>query len=302
MLTVAPGRDQPPARHPARPARPPTARRRRRSSGRRIDLLVVACLLLVVGAVHATGMRTYPDWVDDPGTYLSQAWSVQYWGQLSPYSYFYDHAPLGWVQLAVWSMLTNGFGRHSTAIGFGNECMLLAKLAAAGVLYALARRYALGRTASAVAVLLFGLCPLVLHFSRITYLDNLAMPWLLLAFYFAADRRGHLASVAGATTAFSVAVLTKETVLIALPALIYALWQNSHRSTRAKAIVVAAAGGSLILLYPAMAIVKGELLPGPNHNSLLGTAIWQLHERTPSGSLLGPLQRDAAVVRSVDVP
>ena len=34
-----------------------------------------------------------PRWVDDPGTYLSQAWSVQYEHNLSPYSYFYDHAP-----------------------------------------------------------------------------------------------------------------------------------------------------------------------------------------------------------------
>ncbi len=289
-----------PAAEPSRRSRPggrpPTPPRKRTRTGagratawlreRRSELLLVAALVLVAGAVHAIGMRNYPDWVDDPGTYLSLAWSVQYWGQLSPYSYFYDHAPFGWIQIALWSMLTNGFGRHDTAMSFGNECMLLAKVASTVLLYALARRYSLNRTTSALAVLLFALCPLALHYTRITYLDNLTVPWLLLTFWFAADRRGHLASVGGATVAFSMAVLTKETVALVLPVLVYALWQNSHRSTRAKAIVVAAAGGSLILLYPALALVKGELFPGPDHNSLIGTAIWQLHERAPSGSVL----------------
>jgi hypothetical protein len=31
-------------------------------------------LLVLVGAVHAIGMWSFPRWVDDPGTYLSQAW------------------------------------------------------------------------------------------------------------------------------------------------------------------------------------------------------------------------------------
>ena len=63
------------------------------------------------------GMDNFPRWVDDPGTYLSQAWSVQYEQTLSPYSYFYDHAPAGWIQIALWSMLTGGFDRYDSAIG-----------------------------------------------------------------------------------------------------------------------------------------------------------------------------------------
>ena len=89
-------------------------------------------LLVLVGTVHAIGMWSFPRWVDDPGTYLSQAWSFQYQQALSPYSYIYDHAPAGWIQLGLWSMLTNGFNRHASAIGFGNECMLIAKVVSAG--------------------------------------------------------------------------------------------------------------------------------------------------------------------------
>jgi hypothetical protein len=41
-----------------------------------------------------------------------------------------------------------------------------------------------------------------------------------------------------------------------------------------------------MLLYPAYAIVKSELLPGPGHTSLIGTAMWQLAQRKASGSVL----------------
>ena len=101
--------------------------------------------------VHAWGMDNFPRWVDDPGTYLSQAWAVQYEQHLSPYSYFYDHAPAGWIQIALWSMLTRGFDRYDSAMAFGNECMLLAKVASIVLLYWLARRLRFARPAAAGA-------------------------------------------------------------------------------------------------------------------------------------------------------
>jgi hypothetical protein len=65
-----------------------------------------------------------------------------------------------------------------------------------------------------------------------------------------------------------------------------ALWQNSDTRTRAKAFAVAGLTTSLMVLYPAFAIVKNELLPGPGHTSLIGTAAWQLAQRQGSGSVL----------------
>ena len=67
---------------------------------RRSGVLWLPPVVVVGAVVHAWGMFTFPRWVDDPGTYLSQAWSVQYEHNLSPYSYFYDHAPAGWIQIA----------------------------------------------------------------------------------------------------------------------------------------------------------------------------------------------------------
>jgi hypothetical protein len=246
-------------------------------------------LLILIGAVHAIGMWSFPRWVDDPGTYLSQAWSFQYRQALSPYSYIYDHAPAGWIQLSLWSMLTNGFNRHDSAIGFGNECMLIAKLASCALLFALGRRLRFSRLGAAGAVLLFGLCPLELMYSRWTFLDNLVTPWLLLAFVLAASPRRSISAATGAALSFAMAALTKETALVVLPALVWAMAQNLDHRNRPHVTAVAGFSGLLLMaMYPLYALYKGELFERPGQNSLLGTAKWQLVERESSGSLLDP--------------
>ena len=250
---------------------------------------LLIALLVLVGVVHALGMWTFPRWVDDPGTYLSQAWSLQYRHALSPYSYIYDHAPAGWIQISLWSMLTNGFNRHESAIGFGNECMLIAKLASCALLFALGRRLQFSRVGAAGAVLLFGLCPLELMYSRWTFLDNLVTPWLLLAFFLAASPRRSILAATGAMLSFAMAALTKETALVVLPALVWTMVQNLDRRNRPQVVAVAGFSGLLLMaMYPLYALYKGELLERPGQNSLLGTAKWQLVERESSGSLLDP--------------
>jgi hypothetical protein len=186
-------------------------------------------------------------------------------------------------------MLTDGFGRHATAIGFGNECMLIAKVVSAGLLFVLARRLGVSRPGAAAVVLLFGLCPLELVYSRWTFLDNLVTPWLLLAFVLAYSPRRSIAAATGAAMSFAMAALSKETALILLPAFVWAVAQNLDRRNRSQVIAVAAFCGCLLMaLYPLYALYKGEMFPTPDRNSLLGTAQWQLLQRQSSGSLLDP--------------
>jgi hypothetical protein len=241
----------------------------------------------IASVVHALGMASYPGWVDDPGTYLSQAWAFAEHGALAPYTYTYDHAPLGWMQMGAWAWLTGGFTRHATAIGFGNECMLLAKLASAVLLFVLGRRLGFRRPVAALGVLLFALSPLALTYTRWTYLDNLVTPWLLLAFLLAYSRRHDMLSGIGAGLAFAAAALTKETALLVAPAFLWALLQNSDRRNRWHVVTLSLGVSALFAsLYLVYAITKNELLPGPGHVSLLGTAAWQLTGRETSGSAL----------------
>lgn len=252
-----------------------------------IDLMILAVVVTIVAFVHAIGMRHFPLWLEDPGTYLSQAYSVMDRGSLSPYSFFYDHAPGGWIQIALYAWLTNGFNRYESTWDFGSEIMLVAKIVTSILMYCLARRMNVSSPFAAFAVLCFGLCPLNIASTRLLYLDNFAMAWALAAFLLAANPRHSLRAAAGASFCFSIAALSKETILVALPAFIWMMIQNSHSRNRVKAIVVSAAASAVIFMYPLMALLKGEFFISEDRNGLLKTAMWQLKNRRPSGAIIG---------------
>jgi hypothetical protein len=286
---------RPPMYPRLRSEHPPPLRRwaaslmRRALALRRRGLAWLTPVLVIGAVVHARGMFTFPGWVDDPGTYLSQAWSVVYEGNLSPYSYFYDHAPGGWIQIAAWAALTDGFDRYDSAIGFGNECMLIAKVVSIGLLYWLGRRLRFSRPAAAGVGLLFALSPLALAYTRWTFLDNLVTPWIVLSFALALSRNRTLIGATGAGLAFGMAALTKETTLVLAPVLLYLLIQNSDRRNRSHVLVMSLGFSTLLMsAYLVYAMAKGEFFPGPGHNSLIGTAEWQLSGREGSGSVLDP--------------
>jgi hypothetical protein len=86
-----------------------------------------------------------------------------------------------------------------------------------------------------------------------------------------------------------VAALCKETVLVLLPALVWQLWRGSDRRTRRYSLAVAGSvfvlTGSFYLLFAAL---RGELLPGQGHVSLVDGIAFQLLSRKVSGSPFDP--------------
>jgi hypothetical protein len=283
--------DRPAMTPGATPAGPDGALRRLAGWARRhrTSLLVLTPLLLLTGVVRFVGMVTAPQRIDDEGTYVAQAYAVDKLGSLAHYTYWYDHPPLGWIQIAGYTWLTDAFNRAPNAVAAGREAMLVAAVASAGLLYVLARRLGVSRWGSGAAVLIMGLSPLAVQFQRTVYLDNVATPWALAAFVLALSPRNRLAATAGAGLAFAVAVLSKETYLLLLPALVYLVLRHSAASTRRYALTVA---GTLFVLagagYGLLALIKGELLPGPNRVSLVGGLEFQLGGRQSSGSLFDP--------------
>jgi hypothetical protein len=291
-----------PAPVPRRATMPPPRRRRVRGWVRAhwLSLLIVAGLLLAVGLVHAIGYDRFPGRInDDEGTYVAQAWAVQHWHSLAHYTYWYDHPPVGWITIAGYTWVTRAFERLPTAVSAGREFMICVKLVSAAMLYLLARRLGYHRLAAAGAVLLFGLSPLAVPYQRMVFLDNPALMWTLAAFALAASPKRSLAASAGCGACFAIAVLSKETSLVLLPALLLLLWQHtSVRTRRYNVAMFLTVLGGLAFLYPLYAILKNELLEGPGHVSLLWATKWQLFDRIPSGSLLDPASRTHAVARS----
>lgn len=252
----------------------------------KVDLLLVSGLMLVSGLVSGLNMTGYPERFEDEGTYVSQAWAVKEKGTLAHYTYWYDHPPLGWIQIAGFFTLFDGLHRYGSAITAGREFMLILHLLTVGLLYALARRLKIRRAAAVVGVLLYALSPLAVEFSRYVFLDNVALPWLLGAFLCALSPRRSLGSAIGAAACMAIAVLSKETLLVLLPVLLYCLWRDgdkrNRRYTMTAFMVIFIMGTAFYVLY---AVLKNELIPGPGHVSLLGSLYWQLIERQGSGSI-----------------
>lgn len=288
-----------PTTFPARVETAPQAPKDRRPSRRtrvaewihrhRRTLRWLTPIVALGGLVQAINLGGSPARIDDEGTYTAQAWAVTHLDQLTHYTYWYDHPPLGWLQIAAWTSLTGGFQRYAVAVVAAREAMVVATLISIVLLWLLARRVGLSRPAAGAAAIVFAISPLAVQFHRTVYLDNVATPWLLASLLLAMTRRKQLFGFAASGAALGIAVLSKETYLLALPLVAWLMWRNAHPQTRRYTISVAASilvliGGGYILL----ALVKGELLPSPDHTSLVGGVLFQLGTRESSGSILDP--------------
>ncbi|GAA3813671.1 ArnT family glycosyltransferase [Streptomyces phyllanthi] len=258
----------------------------RRLRGSRSDLVLCVVLLAVILVVQGWNIADYPTLSDDEGTYLAQAWAVQEGRGLAHYTYWYDHPPLGWIQLAALTWIPAQLAPESMTVGSMRAAMLVISAISAVLVYVLARRLSLPRWAAGLGMLLFGLSPLSVVLQREIFLDNLAVMWTLLAFCLAASPSRHLWHHFGAGVAAAMAVLTKETMLIVLPAVLVTMWRHSHRDTRKFAVTGAVTACVLIgISYPLLALLKGELFPGAGHVSLWDGIEYQM-TRPGSGFIL----------------
>src|SRR5437588_373275 len=228
---------------------------------------------------------------------MEQAWSAVREGRLSPYSYFYDHAPAGWLTIAAWvSILPHQFQTFGNAINTGRVLMLLVHLASVFLLFQIARRLSGSLIAAVVACFLFSLSPLAVFYQREVLLDNLMVFWLLLSLYLATsdDRRILTPLFSGLALGFS--VLTKENAIFFVPVVAYLLYSKVRQRRNYRFALSFWLFGMLaiISLYFLYAGLKNELLPShlnfslnappADHVSLLYTIWWQLHRS--QGSIL----------------
>ncbi|MFG3293267.1 ArnT family glycosyltransferase [Streptomyces sp. NPDC048179] len=269
---------------------------RLRSSRR--DLLLCGVLLLVILVVQGWNIADYPTLSDDEGTYLAQAWAVQEGRGLAHYTYWYDHPPLGWIQIALLTWIPSALDPSLMTVGSMRVSMLLVSGVSAVLVYVLGRRLSLPRWAAGLGMALFGLSPLAVVLQREIFLDNIAVMWLLLAFCLAASPSRHLWHHFGAGLAAAAGVLTKETMLVVLPALLVTMWRHGHADTRKFALTGAITACTLAgLSYPLFALLKGELLPGAGHVSLWDGVKYQM-SRPGSGFLLDTSSGSYGVLHS----
>jgi cellulose synthase/poly-beta-1,6-N-acetylglucosamine synthase-like glycosyltransferase len=254
-----------------------------------IDIAIQIPLLVGLGFVQVTNMTHWPATLFDEGTYVGNAWAVGERGELGFYTYTYGHPPLAWLLITLWTSVRGLFTHTVYSLDVARELMSAISIVSFSLLYILARRLKMNPVFAAVTVILFALCPLSLYFHRGSELDNPATVWAIAAFVLALSPRRRLWSFAGSGACFAASVLSKETTLVLLPALLLAAFQNTDSRTRRYCLALMVSFFVLIgLAFPLYATLKGELIPGPGHVSLIGTDINMLFTRAASGSLFNP--------------
>jgi len=251
----------------------------------RKNYLLVGTIFFIVlfsGVTHGINMFNYPYFENDEGTYLSQAWSLLAHAKLAPYTYWYDHAPGGWMFIALWTLLSGGFYTFGMSIHSGRVLMLLLHIASSLLLYFIARKYTKNGWGALIAVALFSLSPLAIYYQRRILLDNIMVFWILLSFALLLWRKNStLLLTAFSGLCFSIAIVTKETAVVFLPGMLHLLHSRSQAANRIFSYVLwlmsAGVAGTMYVLYAA---IKSELFPqgyvsDSPHVSLISTLMAQ---------------------------
>lgn len=247
--------------------------------------IAVGVSVLFIALVHLVNINNWPLFFDDEGTYVAEAWAVYTRGDLAHYTYWYDHPPGGWLQLAAVLAPLNLLGIDASVL-VGRYVMVLYTAVTSALIFKLGRNLGLRIPAALAGMLLWGLCPLVIFEARQVMLDNMATAWLLGAFVCATSSRQYLTRHFLAGACFATAILTKETTVVLAPALLVGLWIHAYKATRWFSVMASVMMTVLLVaIYPLFAVLKSELVSGPGHVSLQDAIAFQLMDRTGSGGV-----------------
>jgi 4-amino-4-deoxy-L-arabinose transferase-like glycosyltransferase len=265
-------------------------------SPRLVGRILLGLSLLTGTLTHGYNLFKYPLYITDEGIYTQQAWSVLREARLSPYTYFYDHAPAGWLAIAGWvAFLPGQFQTFGNAIDTGRALMLILHVISTFLLYMVTYRLSRSTVAAVLAAFLFNVSPLAVFYQRQVLLDNLMVTWMLFGLFLltkgedwrTSDLRIVTAMLAGVS--FGVAVLTKENAIFFAPVMGYLLYRRfkGRMNYRFSLTFWAFSVASIVSLYFLYATLKNELLPSglsfdlnnppADHVSLLYTIWWQMH-------------------------
>ena len=255
-------------------------------------ITLVAALAL---AALFTGLNMFhfPNYESDEGTYMGSAWAMFERGELSYYTYNYDHPFIGWFQIGTWAELVGGFLRFGTSINTGRVLMLLVAVLSTLLIFVIVQRGTGRTTAALLAAVIFATSPLGVSLHRQVWLDNIATLWLLVSLFLLLTSDGRLGRIVLSALAFGLAFWSKEIAIVFLLGMLYLVFVKARPLHRHFAIALwGATVATALSLLTVFAFLKDEFLPpgilwsSPEpHASLLETFRFQA-SREGNGSLL----------------
>lgn len=224
--------------------------------------LLYGLLALVTLVAHGVNMFNYPYFENDEGTYMSQAYALSEQGALAPYTYWYDHAPVGWATIALWANSTGGFFTFGTSIDSGRVFMLLVHLLGVLLLFFIIRRITHNTAAALFAGLLFACSPLMNYYGRRVLLDPIMTTWVLASIAVLYAQTVKLRHFMFSGLFLAIAVLSKEPAIFFVPGVLYLAWTRTTAGSRLFSLGLwTSMFGIVTSLYPLYALLKGELFP-----------------------------------------
>jgi len=249
---------------------------------KKYTIIMLLAVLIIGGILHGWNMFNFPYYESDEGTYISQAWSMVKEGRLSPYTYWYDHPPMGWNLMALWAQMFNGnFFAFGNAIDMGRAFMLVVHLISSLLIFFIINKITKSPLLSFFGVIIFSISPLAIYFQRRVLLDNIMMMWVLASIASLFVENVRLRHYVWSGIFFALAVLTKVTAVVFGPAILaFVYFRKCGVLKSFRTIIWLSISVSIVSLYALYAILKGEFLPQGilsenEHVSLITSILFQ---------------------------
>ena len=188
-------------------------------------------LLLLNTVLRSWNLFGYPIYNEDEGTYVSQAMAILEHGELAYYTYWYDHAPFGWMTIAAWQKAVGWLpgAQDLLSVDLGRTLMVVASGVVLWLVVSILWEAGVRLWVIQITGLWLIISPLSNDFQRSIYLDNLMIMWVLLAVYILMTSQTGLRLMLAAAV-FGLAILTKETAIFFFPFILILLKQKVARS------------------------------------------------------------------------
>lgn len=204
----------------------------------------------------------YPEFLGDEGIYTSQGWWLINFGQISPYTYWYDHFPFGWLQIGLWQKLTGGPFTFGFSLNSGRIFMTLIAGISTFLFYKIALKITKNKSLAIFPSLIFIFSPLAISYQRQLLLDNLVVLYFLTSLYLLLIAKKRLVFLSLSGLALGLAFLSKETSFLLIPGFFILAYKNSSGQTRSFLVLTWLISLIFVLLFfPLLAYLKLELLP-----------------------------------------
>lgn len=236
-----------------------------------------ALIFLVATAIALYNIGGFPKMIGDEGIYVSQAYWLIHFKALGPYTYWYDHFPLGWAQIGLWQFLSGPATFFGYTVLSARVLMGIILGSTTSLIYILTSKLTNSKYLSFVSALIFITSTLTLTFDRMVLLDNLAVFWFLLSLVILIMRPTSIKNLALSGLSLSIAILTKESLLFFLPPYLFLTYYLNRTNTHRKYALLVSYTTIFFLLsfFPLLAVLKNELLPRTGQVSLFDTVLFQ---------------------------